>query len=315
MDTDKDIRYLVASELDLQWGLTVCSIGFQDINPSEAYPPQHHPKAYLFTPKRGRVLDEYQLIYITRGKGKFCSANHRSVAVKEGMMFLLFPGEWHTYYPSERTGWSEYFIGCRGYTMDQRMAKGFLQKSKPVFQVGLDEEVVRLYHKAMEVARKQRPGFQQMLSGIVNMLIGIAYSKDKAMSFQDKKVQQQIDKARIIMLEHVCKKITPEMIADQLGMSYSCFRKTFKEYTGFAPIQYIQELKLQYAKELLWTTQLTIKEIAFMLNFDNAEYFSVFFKKKQLLTPLEYRSYSKGLGNVPSPYAIEEEEVEEEVEE
>ncbi|MDR3187655.1 MAG: AraC family transcriptional regulator [Prevotellaceae bacterium] len=306
MNTAKDIRYLVASELDLQWGLTVCSIGFQEINPSDAYPPQHHPKPYLFTPNRGRVLDEYQLIYITRGKGKFCSASQRSTVVKEGTMFLLFPGEWHTYYPSERTGWSEYFIGCKGYTMDQRIAKGFLLKSKPIFQVGLDEELVRLYHKAMDVAREQRPGFQQVLSGVANMLIGIAYSKDKGMNFQDKQVQQQIDRARIIMLEHVCKKITPEMIAHQLGMSYSCFRKTFKEYTGFAPIQYIQELKLQYAKELLWTTQHTIKEIAFMLNFENAEYFSVFFKKKQRLTPLEYRNYSKGLSNTSPSHAPEE---------
>jgi AraC-like DNA-binding protein len=305
MKTDENIRYLVASEHDLQWGLTVCSIGFQDINPSEKYPPLYHPKSYLFTPKRGRVLDEYQLIYITRGKGKFCSASQRSIVVNEGTMFLLFPGEWHTYCPSERTGWNEYFIGCKGYTMDQRIEKGFLLKSKPLFQVGLDEELVRLYHKAMDVAREQRPGFQQVLSGVANMLIGIAYSKDKGMNFQDKKVQQQIDKARIIMLEHVGKRITPEMIADQLGMSYSCFRKTFKEYTGFAPIQYIQELKLQYAKELLWTTQHTIKEIAFMLNFENAEYFSVFFKKKQRLTPLEYRNYSKGLSSSSSPYAAE----------
>jgi AraC-like DNA-binding protein len=299
MKVEDNTRYLIASEHDLQWGLMVCSIGFQDITPNEKYPPQYHPKPYLFSPRRGRVLDEYQLIYITRGKGKFCSASQRSTAVKEGMMFLLFPGEWHTYYPSEKTGWSEYFIGCKGYTMDQRLEKGFLLKSKPIFQVGMDEEFVRLYHKAMDVAREQRPGFQQVLSGVANLLIGLAYSKDKGMNFLDKQVQQQIDKARIIMLEHVGKKMTPEMIADQLGMSYSCFRKTFKEYTGFAPIQYIQELKLQYAKELLWTTQHTIKEIAFMLNFDNAEYFSVFFKKKQQQTPLEYRNFSKGIIGVP----------------
>ncbi|MDR0565547.1 MAG: AraC family transcriptional regulator [Prevotellaceae bacterium] len=308
MKTDENIRYLVASEQDMQWGLTVCSIGFQSINPSESYPPRHHPKSYLFSPKRGRVLDEYQLIYITRGKGKFCSANQRSTAVKEGMMFLLFPGEWHTYCPAEQTGWSEYFIGCKGYTMDQRMEKGFLLKSSPIFQVGLDEEVVRLYHKAMEVAGKQRPGFQQVLSGVANMLVGIAYAKNKEVNFQDKKMQLLIDRARVIMLDHVGKKITPEMISEQLGMSYSCFRKTFKEYTGFAPIQYIQELKVQYAKELLWTTQHTIKEIASMLSFDNAEYFSVFFKKKQHLTPLEYRNYSKGLSYSTPAHLAEEQQ-------
>ena len=66
---NQNIRYLIASDHDAQWGLTVRSIGFQKISPNDTYPPLHHTKAYLFTPNKGRVLDEYQLIYITQGGG------------------------------------------------------------------------------------------------------------------------------------------------------------------------------------------------------------------------------------------------------
>ncbi|KAA6319940.1 HTH-type transcriptional activator RhaS, partial [termite gut metagenome] len=54
------------------------------------------------------------------------------------------------------------------------------------------------------------------------------------------------------------------------------------------------ELKLQQAKDLLRTTQYPIKEIASIMNFDDVEYFFMFFKKKLHRTPLEYRNFSQG---------------------
>ena len=179
--------------------------------------------------------------------------------------------------------------------MATRSSFGIFQKARPLFHVGIDEELVGLYRKAMKVATEKRPHFQPVLGGIANLVLSMAYAKDKEMLFQDEQVIQQIRKAQIIMLEQIDTKVSPEMVAEQLNMSYSAFRKQFKKYTGLAPVQYIQELKLQQAKNLLRTTQYSIKEIAFMMNFENSEYFSVFFKKKQHQTPLEYRNFSMGL--------------------
>ncbi|KAA6310847.1 HTH-type transcriptional activator RhaS, partial [termite gut metagenome] len=72
-NSDQNIRYIVANEKDMRWGLTVCSIGFQQIAPHEVYPPKCHPESYFFSTDKGRVLNEYQLIYITRGGGEFRS--------------------------------------------------------------------------------------------------------------------------------------------------------------------------------------------------------------------------------------------------
>ena len=78
-------------------------------------------------------------------------------------------------------------------------------------------------------------------------------------------------------------------IADMLGVSYSTLRKQFKEYTGLSPATYQQDLKLQHAKELLTTTNLSIKEIAYRLNFDSPDYFSAKFKIKTGRKPSEMR--------------------------
>ena len=63
--------YLLSNEQDIHWGLTVSTVGYQHIAPGEAYPPKGHPQAYSFQAGRGRVLDEYQFVYISRGRGVF----------------------------------------------------------------------------------------------------------------------------------------------------------------------------------------------------------------------------------------------------
>ncbi|MDR2949812.1 MAG: AraC family transcriptional regulator [Prevotella sp.] len=290
------LKYLIVNETDLLWGLTVNSVGYQNIEANMSYPPGNHPTRYLFSTEKGRILDEYQLLYITRGRGTFTSHTTKSndaFKVKEGNMFLLFPGEWHNYMPDKQTGWDEYWIGFKGINIDSRVENGFFNKGKPVFNTGMNNEIVQMYQQAIQIAIEQKSGFQQMLAGIVNHLLGLAYSLDRNYGFEGSESINQINKAKIIILENF-KDIKPKEIADKLNMSYSNFRKIFKEYTGFAPSQYIQELKIQKSKELLTNTLIPVKEIAYLMGFENQEYFFTAFKKKNKITPIEYRKFTQG---------------------
>ena len=288
------VKYILENELDVLWGLTVSSIGFQRIEPKTAYPPQNHPTRYLFSTEKGRVLDEYQLLYITRGTGNFTSASCKSFNLKEGNMFLLFPGEWHNYTPAKKTGWDEYWIGFKGINMDRRCESNFFNKQKPIFTVGMNENIVNLYKQAISIADIQKAGFQQMLAGIVNHLLGLAYSLDKQKSFEEFDISSTIDKAKVIMLESFQTKITTEEIAARVNMSYSWFRRIFKKYTGFAPHQYLLELKIRKSKELLTNTDLPVKEIAYEVGFDNPDQFCNSFKNRTGTTPFGYRNFTQG---------------------
>lgn len=287
-------KYLIANEQDLLWGLTVNTVGYQQIKVGETYPPQRHPTRYLFSTVKGRVLEEYQLLYITQGKGSFTSDYHKRLEIKEGNMFLLFPGEWHTYKPEKETGWVEYWIGFKGVNIDNRIEEGFFNKQKSVFTVGIHGEIVQLYKQAISIAQEQKAGYQQMLAGIVNLLLGYTYSFDKHFSFKDQSVTNQINKAKLIILDNFHTDISPELVAHSVNMGYSWFRRVFKQYTGFAPAQYILELRIQRSKELLTNTGDTIKEISFESGFDNPDYFCTVFKKKTNMTPVQYREFTQG---------------------
>ena len=154
------------------------------------------------------------------------------------------------------------------------MSNGFFLPREPIFHVGLSEDIVRLYRNAIAIASEQSIGFQQMLGGVANMLQGYAFALNRHNTFEDQQAAEAIHKAKIIMTEKFGQKIGPTDVADAINMGYSKFRRLFKEYTGYAPLQYLQELRL---------------EIADRVGYDNADYFSAAFKKKNHITPANFR--------------------------
>ena len=286
-------KYLTINPSDQKWGLTTHSVGHQVISENEAYPPQVHPTRYLFNIENGRILNEYQLLYITKGRGMFSSESSGRSQVKEGYMFLLFPGEWHTYRPDPETGWNEYWIGFDGRIMDEWVKDGFFRKESPVFNIGLNEEIIALYKRAIIIAEAQEANYQQALSGIACNLVSMALYLSRNRDFNKSDVASQMNQAKIAVHENISA-ITPEELARITCMSYSKFRKIFKEYTGFAPSQYIQEVRITMAKELLTNTSKSIKEIAIELGYENKDYFFTVFKKVTGNTPITYRRHTQG---------------------
>lgn len=139
---------------------------------------------------------------------------------------------------------------------------------------------------------EEKAACQQYLAGIANLILGMTMYYSQNCEF-DNKATEQISKAKVFIRENLLKGIGPEEVADSLHMSYSWFRKLFKEYTGLSPAHYIQELKIQQAKDLLATTQRSTKEIAYYLTFDDIPYFTKVFKKYTGYTPQSYRKNSE----------------------
>lgn len=289
-----EFKYLIVNEMDKKFGLWVNTVGFQSIQPHSPYPLKDHPSGYFFNAQKGRILREYQLVYITKGGGVFSSDSTPEKQMCKGRLVLLFPNQWHTYHPDVPTGWDEYYIGFEGPVIDSMMRNSFYSPEHQLLEVGLNEELVSLFTRALEIAETDKISSQQYLAGIVLHMLGMILSVSKNKLFELGGAEQKIEQAKIIMNEHVCKDIDPEEIALRLNVSYSWFRKVFKEYTGYAPAKYFQELKLRKAKQLLVGTSLSVKEISYQLNYTSAEHFFSLFKKHTGLTPLKYRSFGRG---------------------
>lgn len=291
--TERKFRYLISNEADKAWGMLVTTCGQQKIAKDSEYPPSKHPMRYAFNQNNGRILNEFQLVYISEGKGEFISSSSKRKNISEGDIIVLFPGEWHNYRPCKETGWHESWIGFASKDMESKVKAGFFSKDNPVLHVGVDSELYNLFNMACNTANIQEPFYHQKLAGIASMIIGMVYSKSKQSSTSFSEAEAMVSKAKIAIFDNLDHKFSGEEIAERIGCSYTKFRKIFKQYTGFSPMQYTQELRISKARQLLSNTDMSCQQISYDCGFETPSFFHVIFRKKTGMSPVEFRNKMK----------------------
>lgn len=87
-----------------------------------------------------------------------------------------------------------------------------------------------------------------------------------------------------------------EELADKLGLSLRSLRRRFKEATGETPMQYLQDVRLETAKQLLTSDVLSVDQVGYRVGYDDRSYFSRLFKQKTKLSPGEFRKAAMMVG-------------------
>jgi AraC-like DNA-binding protein len=286
-------RYFPLSARDRKWGLFVTTTGETWMAPNQPYPPPGHPKQYDFKWSQGRVLHDHQAIYISHGRGWLETEHTARQTVEMGTVFLLFPGVWHRYMPDPRTGWREHWVGFDGETARRWMTEKFFSPRKPILQARDEDLLLTLYGRIRETAKANEPAVQQVLAGTVSQIVGLLYSAQQAL-LSSGQVHSQSAVQRAIERMQTARASEGDLpaLARELHVSYSWFRRMFARHTGLSPHQYLLELKLVRARNLLSGTELTVKEVARQTGFADEHYFCRLFGKKTGLTPSQWRSRS-----------------------
>lgn len=287
------LKYLTIGPRDEEWGLVVTTVGTQSIEPNACYPAMQHPETYDFKPQNGRILDEFQIVYITEGRGFFESQSTAQQEVEAGTAILLFPGEQHNYAPNKQQGWCEYWIGFRGRQAEQIMSAEFFSPKEALVKIGLSNSLIGLYRDAIRLAEKERIGCQQLLAGVVMHILGHILYKSRNGRNGSNRTEDIINEARQLMRERVHHSLHAEEIANTLGVGYSWFRQSFKRITGISPAQYIARLLTSRAKEMLISEDRTITETAYALGFESVGQFSTLFRKIEGTSPRQFREENR----------------------
>ena len=112
---------------------------------------------------------------------------------------------------------------------------------------------------------------------------------------REKKLSSVIISAKSYIAEHFGNEITLEDVSQAVNVSPNYFSKLFKDETGSNFIDYLTELRIEKAKQILADGNTGNKEICYQIGYSDPNYFSRIFKKIVGVTPTEYRaSHSKG---------------------
>jgi transcriptional regulator GlxA family with amidase domain len=101
---------------------------------------------------------------------------------------------------------------------------------------------------------------------------------------------EDIVQAQIWLQDNYHRQIKVSEVASRFDMSIRTFNRRFKNATAQSPLQYLQQVRIEIAKDLLQTSNLNVSEVADKIGYQDVGYFTALFIKLLATSPREYRA-------------------------
>ena len=133
----------------------------------------------------------------------------------------------------------------------------------------------------------------QSLQEIRQKIIEMVMECVSTESVADANARSKIQMAIGYIQEHFAENLTVNVLAEHYGMSPNYFSSMFKKEMSRSAVNYITELRINQARELLYHSELSVVDISKKVGYEDSQYFFRVFKKYLGMTPLQYREESR----------------------
>jgi len=260
--------------------LYVCSLGY-------------YPRAKGHYTYRKKGLPENFLFYCVDGYGWYKIGDKR-YEVSPNECFILPQNTEHAYGSVDDNPWSIYWIHFGGDLLPHFNAMHTVQKHfKPAY-IKSSSDIFNLFSKIYKTLELGYSIDNLMFANMClsHFLTLFVYNPRHYTTAASDKTDS-IDSAILYMQEHINENISLNDLSKRYNYSASRFSSLFKQKTGYAPIDYFIQMKMQKASQHLDFTDKSVKDIAFSMGFDDPYYFSRRFTKIIGMSPTKYRSVKK----------------------
>ena len=259
------------------------------------------------------------LVFVTKGKGYF-EVNSNKILVKEGQAILIpanTPYVRSAYNDTLATYCYAHFytdkpIKSITYEELEEEAKALVESHRALSLEHSDEPhpsqhafltkilncdgitISQLEEISKEDYRPTNPYRQLTASLSLGKLI-LRFSRKLIKSVNSGKEHRSagypvpLQKALLYIEKNYRKKITTQQLSEFAGVSVQHMIRLFKTHLNATPLSYVNKYKTACAMEMLRHNDISIKEIAYELGFDNPNYFSRLFKKQESMSPSSRR--------------------------
>lgn len=257
------------------------------INSCGTYRLVSQPKLLTCRPN-GRI--DYQLIYIASGTGYFYFDDDAPTRIDAGNMVLYRPREFQKYIYFGKDRPAIYWIHFTGSDIDELLGRHAIDPSVRIIAAGTHPHYVHIFERIIAELQLQQEYFEESVSlFFTQLVIAAARFSHESMLDQTSIFLEEVIQATAYFHEHYRENINMESYIGSRCLGISSFFRKFKQYTGVTPLQYLLDIRLSNARKLLETTDHSVSEIASMVGYDNALYFSRLFHKHTGLSPREYK--------------------------
>jgi AraC-like DNA-binding protein len=298
---DEYFNYLPIRDCDVKWGLYVTGAGLVRASPHSPYPLRRHPDPYQCTWTKGRVLPEYQVVFIVRGDGVFESGPTGVKRIQAGSVILTFPGVWHRYQPSEDTGWEEYWFGMNGEQLHRLVGQGILAPKNAVLDINdrteLDGECKTLVDRVRIEPQRGHTIAAAALQALATALEVASVPPPIPAKVSTPRAAEDAVVAKAIQYiwNHSEQPMNVTDVVAQLPVTRRSLERRFRDALGTTILDEIANCRLQRAKQLLSETSLPVSQVAAMSGFSRTQRLNEAFRRYEGITPWVYRRKYRSL--------------------
>lgn len=283
---NNSIRYLIPKPLINQLALNILSRGLYPSSFGKYVSASNH-----YT-KRHNHTDNL-VIFCFEGIGQFNTPTCQGI-LKKGDVLFLPKGIEHQYKSSTNDPWSIYWVHIEGHLFEQFMDFIGVNSNNLILNISNQVAFIDEFEQLLATRNKSYQLSSFILASNIIKKMFALFTVNSPSKLEQSKQDFNLSKVTSFMEENISQKINLQQIADSFELSKFYFAKKFLQHTGVSPIRYFLELKIKHACKLLDESNISVKDVALQIGYDDPYYFSRLFKKIMGLSPTQYRQSQYG---------------------
>ena len=251
-----------------------------DITVTETEYVYHMKRPQGFTFSKGE--QDYHIVALILGGKAQYRANKKSFSVQKGDILFFREGNHYNAKVVSSESWEHIVVAFRtSGSMDDFPPDG-------VVRVSHGNRMEELFRQAYHVWSECGVGYKIQTKAIIHQVLHALILEENSRLFGSNTALRALKAAADYVEQNYREKITVETLAEISGYSPSHFSRVFSKVYDLSPIQYVNQIRIMHAKNLLRTGQYTIAQIAQECGFANVYYFSRCFKQITGTTPAKW---------------------------
>ena len=232
----------------------------------------------------------WEMEFIISGCGTY-EINNISYPIRRGMLFLTTPADYHTYSLGSGESFEMYNVQFRSDHLDENVSSYLYSCTEPIalfFDGAQFDALYDALDKLTAVFSGKKPLYEivtrNMIENICVQLVQCINTRQPDMS------RYSVIRNTVIFIKNNYREhITLSDAASYAGLSEAYFSHIFSSVMGMGFANYVRNIRLDAAANLLKSTELTVKEICYSTGFGNRNYFTEVFGERFGMSPIEYR--------------------------
>jgi AraC family transcriptional regulator, arabinose operon regulatory protein len=236
-------------------------------------------------------IEEAVLIFCAKGRG-WCEIGQRRHGIGPGELLVIPPGVPHACGADSSDPWTIPWVHVTGENVKLLLAELGASIEMPIVKVGDDPQVLALFENAVTLAEAEGTYTTTRMfhtSQTVSHLLALINWRRRQGTGKPPEVKERIAQAVEFMKHNLSEALQLDRVAAVANLSPSQFGLLFRKETGFPPMEYLVQLRMERARHLLEATDLSMKEIAAEVGYKNPAYFCQSFRNTFEMPPSEYR--------------------------